>query len=281
MAKTEAELKAELERFERLVAEARVAVSSVLDLLEKAEERYRKEGGRRWGRIRDNIERALDLTKSRLNAYEQKSLAVKRQISGSPGATLPSAGTTAEADWEQSALDEMAEAEVLLPKNYLEVAERILAMPMEALQSLTLDQVAAMNAGFFEEGEAEIPSVPVKTDEVKKKSSLDERIERARQAKLARQSSSHRRGTSFSDQRKQKTLREAVGKVMKGEMKLLTAEEAEAVLSCYRMIVGRTEPTASDLRLRGALDPWMDDVRERLADIHRKELQSQRNRPRA
>lgn len=151
------------------------------------------------------------------------------------------------------------------------MAERILAMPLDMLGKLTLNEVAEMNNQLFEQGEEQPTSAPSNASEApSEKSRLAERIERAKQTREALAATRRSPEPSFAERRRQKTLRESVAKVMSGNSKALDLEEVAILLQCHESLTERASVTANDLRLKGILDGALESIQERGSELRRK-----------
>lgn len=271
---SEEKLREQISQLAALRNQAKAAVENVLQLLKKADERRLLEGERPWNRILDNLERALDLTRSRLTKYEQQIKECARQLHQIQEGLAPTASGAVPGDEEQAPPAAPLPQGVRLSKDHVQVAERILAMPLEVLGKLTLNEVAEMNDQIFGQGEEQPTRAPSGANEIPpKKSHLTQRIERAKQTREALAATHRPSEPSFAERRRQKTLRESVAKVMSGNSKALDLEEVEILLQCHKSLTERASVTANDLRLKGILDGALESIQERGSELRRKRAQ--------
>ena len=161
-------------------------------------------------------------------------------------------------------------------------AERILSMSLAELGNMTIDQAADMNVQMLEEPEAPVRAEPPASQTTgipPKQSALAARIERARQA---RESLDARRPASepgLLERRKQNLIRDAVAKIMAGNIQTLNIEEVEGVLQCYEAINERPGANDSDLRLKKLVEILLPRLQERASELRRKRAQTYTTRP--
>jgi hypothetical protein len=255
--------------------QAKVAVDNVLGLLKKADERRLQDGDRPWNRILDNLERALDLTRARLTTYGQLLKERQRQLeklqqSGVFQVAEPESGQDSlEERVLTHTLREVLPEDVLLPRDHIRMAERILAIPLDLLGKLTLEQAARMNAQIFEMAEAESRKGPQGSPaKLTTKSWLEERIAHAKQAREAL-ASNRRTETSFAERRRQAGLRKAVEKVVTGNINLLDLAETDLIVRCSKGLEDKPDKGENDLRLKGILDQSIEKVQERAAELRK------------
>ena len=271
---SEQKLREQIGQLEALRDQAKAAVENVLQLLKKADKRRLLEGERPWNRILDNLERTLDLTRSRLTKYEQQIKECTRQRRRiQEGLPAPTSGAVP-GDEEQATpgvLAALLPQGVRLPRDHVRAAERILAMPLDVLANLTLNEVAEMNDQLFEQDEEQPARVPSDAREApSKKSRLAQRIKRAKQTREALAATRRPPEPSFAERRRRKTLRESVAKVMSGNSKALDLEEVEILLQCHESLTERASVTVNDLRLKGILDGALESIQERGSELRRK-----------
>jgi len=260
--------------------QAKVAVDNVLDLLKKADERRLQEGDRPWNRILDNLERALDLTRARLTTYVQLLKERQRQLeklqqSGVFQVAEPESGQDSlEERVLTHTLREVLPEDVLLPRDHIRIAERILAIPLDVLGRLTLEQAARMNAQIFEMAEGESQKGPQGSPaKLTTKSWLEERVAHAKQAREAL-ASNRRAETSFAERRRQAGLRKAVEKVVTGNINLLDLAETDLIVRYSEGLEDKPNKGENDVRLKGILDQNIEKVQERAAELRRRRARS-------
>ena len=222
MSKSEVELTQEIERLEASRKEAIATISHVRMLLIKADQRRDEEGEHRWDEILDNLESTLDMGRSKLTACEQRLREVRDQLH-----QLQTTGSI-----EDTGIDsDSVEAVPALGEEGLKAAQQIMAMSVEDLRSLTLEEVADMHDELFRKAEAEkleaasksksAPKPKPKPESpapVARKTALDLRIDKARQAKEEREAA-RRKGTGFVERRKQSLLRAGMAKLLHGGLR--------------------------------------------------------------
>jgi hypothetical protein len=263
MPKREEQLVEEERRFAKLYAEAQAAEKNVRNLLDKADARRGKGNDRHWRQIVDNLENALDRARSSVTAYEQQLKEKQRQLSH--------LRETGQVPPTEEALNEAAACDVYMPGTMLP-AERILAMPLTELSFLTLDEVSAIHDQLVEETE-QLAAPEVKPPEpAPRKSALQERIERAQEARKNLAGNARPAVPTLVERRRQVVLREAIKKVTTGNMASLTLEEVEVALDSYRRLAG-TDLGESDARLKKFFEGHMEELKERLAEYRRKDVQ--------
>lgn len=294
MPRSKEQLKEDIRRLEQARVETEAALLNVRDLLAKADERRVIEGERRWNRILDNLEHTLDFTRSKLTACEQDLKRAQRELEALENNEPVAAPQAPSADKLRGPAVVMDDGEVInldhpFSGDYLQTADLILSMPLEALRSLTLDEVAAMHKKLVQEEpeesfDGDLPPPPPEPEmepsptplpsETVKHSFLEERIARAMQAKQAREAATRRQGQSFAERRRLKRLRDAVTKTSSGQIRALDLDEIDLVLACHQSVSSRREPTDSDQRLMSLIAPHIDALRQRAADLRKKRAQS-------
>jgi hypothetical protein len=281
MRRTQERLIREISELEVSRDQAKTAVDHVLDLLKKADSRRLSEGDRPWNRILDNLENALDLTRARLTTYEQLLKERRRDLEfilkneQQQEQESSASGTSIEEQVLIDTLREVLPEDVPIPKNHLLAAERILAMPLDQLGNMTLDEVERMNSQLFEENTAALQCSMVT---ITKKSWLEERVERA---KKARESISlvRRPEATFADRRRQVTLRNAIEKISLGNFKLLDLDEIDMLTKCTQGLESKPQKSDSDLRLISIIDRCTERINERASELRRRRAQSYARKP--
>jgi hypothetical protein len=275
MAKSIAQLRQEIAQFRALQDQAGDALATVKELLQEADERRVVEGEGCWDGIIDNLERTLHVTKSRLTTYEQDIKQKERELSHILE-TSPTGDALSTEEGEAPVPREIHATDILLPGERMQEAERILAIPLDVLGTLTLEEVAAMNAQLFEEP-AEVPQPattghPSTSKETPQKSHLAARIEQARQ-KRETLAATHKIECSLIERLTEKMLRDAMAKLVGGAIKSMTLEKIEVVQKRRRLLQERTEGSESDRRLRAILNAATAGLQERAAELRRKRAQ--------
>jgi len=270
MSKAEAKIREELRELEKRKAEADAAVVHILQLLETADERRKTEDERRWNRLLDHLENALDLTRSRVTMYVQEIRSRERQLDElrQTGVTPPSASSLAGSDLEEGIL-----SGAQLPTAHIQAAEQILAMSLEDLGNLTLEEVAALTERLHEGASAGFePGAPEPESgqsPPRKETALAARIEHAKQKRQALAAQHRAPPPSFQERRRQKLLRDAITNVKSGDMGSMTLEEIELVMNCHKAVAEREHPSESDVRLKDMLAPALGALDERAHDLRR------------
>jgi hypothetical protein len=283
--RTEERLVQEIKELEVSRDQAKAAVDNVLELLRKADLRRREEGDRPWNRILDNLERALDLTRARFTTYEQLLKERRRDLdflrqSGRTGAADPSANSPSIE--EQVLIDTLREVlpeDVPLPRNHILAAERILAMSLDVLGNLPLEEVASRNAQLFEDPEAETQKQSQDASAtVPKEGWLDARIARAKQTREAL-AAARRPESTFGERRRQVILRNAIEKVIVGNFNLLDLSEIDLVLQCAKIIGEKPSRDATDARLKSVIERSTAKLNERASELRRRRAQMYARKP--
>jgi hypothetical protein len=272
----EEELLREIQELEASRNQAKAAVDNVLELLKKADERRVQENDRHWDRILDNLERALDLTRARRTTYEQllkerqRDLEGVRQSGGPDPTDLANGLDSLEERVLVDTLREVLPENVPLPRDHVRVAERILAMPLDVLGNLTLDEVAKLNAQIFEMSEADQQKTPQGAPAmVMKKTWLDDRVAQAKHAREAL-AATRRSEVSFVEKRRQVQLRNAVEKIVSGNLQRLDLSEIDLITEYSKGLEEKIDKGESDLRMKKILDRNLDKVKERASDLRRR-----------
>jgi len=275
MAKSESELRAQLVRLEVHRQELRGSIEHVRELLDKADERRAAEGERRWNRVLDNLEAALDVARSKLTACEQQIKETDRRLHSlrETGAVADEGRSCASHDAE--AVRPAAALEDGVSVGSLEAAERVLALPVEQLGDLTLDQLAELHSHLFEgeSGEEAVAGQGVEQETAPpEKSALSTRIEEARRRGRHRVARARHPAASFVERRKQQLLRGAIGKATADKLSGMTLEEIELILDCHKALGGRESPSDGERQLLSQLESHVDALRARLAELHRERV---------
>ncbi len=206
------------------------AIVKIKGLLRKADRRRLSETGnhRKWDSVLDNLECSLDETKNRLEATSLQLTLVKRNIQemrefGVANPLPEIARDTAAADTNPA----------------FGVAKNILSMSIEDLANLSLEDVAKLHdeisvdfSGDFGLGDTDVGG----------------RLELANQT---RKNEAPPPGGPRADieNRRQKTLREAIGKFQRKDFEKITQEELQITLICHALLRRRVDPSPKDLRL--------------------------------
>lgn len=269
----EQRLKTDLVRLQTLHEQAKVALANVMDLLAKADARSAKEGERRWGRIVENLEDALQLAKARVTGYEQLVRQCEQHLE-----SLSRAGARAPEIFSAEEFEDILPDGLALPPDHMAAAERILGMSLDDLGSLTIEQVMNMNTQLYEQPPERAAPPPAPESEYERpRSALDMRIERARETReslaAARRQSQQ---PSFAERRRQKLLRDAITKISTGKTQMLDFEEIELLIHYHNGLVERVDKSESDVRLQSMLARIIPALEERASDLRRKRAQAYR-----
>ena len=285
MRTSEERLVQEIQELDASCDQAKVAVGNVFGLLQKADRRRIEGGDRSWNRILDNLKRALDLTRARLTKYEELLKERQRDLEQfrlSGQSRMPEQVNGLGSLEEQvliGTLRDVLPEDVPLPRDQIRAAERILAMPLEFLGNLTIEEVMHMNAQHFEEPESESQRPPQDSQSTITKSSwLEERIVRARQAREAL-AASHRPEPSCAERRRQMGLRNAIEKVATANFNLLDLPEIDLIMQCIKTIDEKPEKGGDDLRLRRLIDRNIEKLNERASELRRRRAQKYLRKP--
>ncbi|HOT51518.1 MAG TPA: hypothetical protein P5318_16655 [Candidatus Hydrogenedentes bacterium] len=277
MATHEAKLRADLARLQTLHEQAKAALANVVDLLDKADARRAKEGERRWGRIVDNLEGALQLAKAKVTGYEQRIRECEQHLEALARASVGT-GPKPLLEFVSAEFEDVIPEGMKLPPDHLAAAQRILGMSLDDLGGLTLEQVADMNAQLYEEP-PEPPKPPSPPEPERTRSALDERIEHAKEIRESLAARRSNQPPSFAERRRQKVLRDAIAKVMNGKIQTLDFEEVEMLVQCYNGIEERPDKSDNDTRLQAMLGRFLPAIQERASELRRKRAQTYRGRP--
>ena len=273
MAKTETELSEELLELEKSKVEAEGVVAHVRELLEAADMRRRSEDERRWNRVLNDLEDALDVTKARLTVFKQeirdrqRQLKELRETGATTASVSPASGLTSE---EEMLLDGS------LPEERVRAAEKMLAIPLADLGKLTLEDVAAMDIGLAASAEEDTEvqaQEPEPNGRGPRPAGLAARIEQAKQKRQAL-AAARRPSPSFQERRKQKTLRDAVAKIGRGAIKSMTLEEIELLTGFYHTVAERADANENDVRLKEMLEPVVKELDDQAHELRRKRARS-------
>lgn len=278
--RTEERLLREIRELEASRDQAKAAVENVRELLRKADARRLEEDRLPWGRIYDNLEKTLDLTRARFTTYEQLLKERQRdlaQLRNSGAASTSEQAAPVSTIEEQVLFDTLRDVlpeDVPLPKNHVIAAERILAMSLDVLGNMTLDQAASLNAQLFEAAEAEAAKGGQDASGTTTKQSwLADKIAHAKQTRealAARRSET----VTFADRRRNMVLRNAIEKVITANYNLLDLSEIELVLNYGKTITEKTEKSPNDLRLKGLIDACTGKLNDRASDLRRRRAQT-------
>jgi len=276
MAKGEIELQAELARLEEQRQVMQAALDNVRQLLDKADERRAVDGERRWDQILDNLEQALDLTGSKLTACEQQIKEAERRLRD----LLESGMEAGEGDEAPGAQGPVV-PEPMPPSGNLEGAKRILALPVDQLRDLTIEQLTRIHSHLFEadHGKAAAAQEAETPERSSLSARLSARIEEAQRSRRRRSARARRPAESFVERRKQHLLRGAITKATTDKLGGMTLEEIDLVLSWHKTLAERAEPTDSDRRLLGLLEPFIGDLKDRSSQLRHKQAQRKIRRP--
>ena len=278
--RTEERLLQEILELEASRDQAKAAVDNVRELLRKADAHRVEDERLPWNRIYDNLERTLDLTRARFTTYEQllkerrRDLEQLRSSGGAGTQEQPPPSSTIEEQMMIGALRDVLPEDVPLPKNHFLVAERILAMPLDLLGKMTLDQAAVMNAQLFEAAEIDAQKAAQEgAGAVTKQSWLEAKIARAKQAREAL-AAKRSETVTFADRRRNMILRNAIEKVITSNYTLLDLSEIELVLNYGKTIAVKPDKTPNDIRLKGIIEGSTGKLNERASELRRRRAQT-------
>ncbi len=274
MATQEAKLRTDLARLQTLHEQAKTALGNVKDLLDKADARRAKEGERPWGRIVDNLESALQLTKAKVTGFEQRVLQCEQHLEMLLRATAGT-GPKPQQRFTSAEFEDVIPEGMKLPPDHLAAAERILGMSLDDLGGLTLEQVADMNTQIYEEPPVALEPAPP-PEPARPGSALDTRIERAKEMRESLAARHQSLQPSFADRRRQKLLRDAIAKLLTDKIQTLDLEEIELLVQCHNGIEDRAEKSESDARLQTMLARYIPAMQERASELRRKRAQTYR-----
>jgi hypothetical protein len=219
-------------------------VERIVGLLARADERRLREphDARRWNSVIDHLETSLHDARARLGLVQAECDRVQHQLTGS-AAPPPPPPPPAPAAPQPAPTPELS-AE---PR---EAARQLLALDLDQLASLTMEQVSQLHS-HLREG-----AVPGAIEEMER---VAGRIELAIQSPAPPPGGTERRG--------QEVLRHAVGRLQLGEVGALSRREATLVLSCHELLERKLSPTPADERLKSLLAPHLPALRARVAEL--------------
>lgn len=216
-------------------------LQSVLDLLKKADERYKAEPANRamWNRVLNNLERSLVEIRARVQSSEialKKFEAEFRETAAFLAPAKPVAEVNAESmpPADADALESADRDPTLLS---MDAARRILARPVEEIADLTLQDVALLYDAVA--GENVAAAVP-------EDSQLMATLELANQIGAQSPAESME---SFQ----QTALRVAIEKIQNNQINTMTPAEERLTFACYELLSRRVRRTPKDERLRRIL----------------------------
>jgi hypothetical protein len=207
----------------------RSLVDHVRDLLGRADERRlaEPENRRRWNRVLDNLEVALDEAKARLERAEFRLAEARRRGTLSPSSS-PSEPETPAPEPELAAdVDACA----------FEAARRLLAAPLEEAERASLEQVALARNYLERHGNDG------------ERTSAERRL--AARVELAVQAQANARPASPDpyERRKQTMLRQAMNKALDGDLGGLTLREMDLLVGSYAVLLRRRDLSPKEERL--------------------------------
>lgn len=215
-------------------------VEKVHELLHRADERRRAEphNVRRWDSVVDHLETSLADARARLGLVEDELARVEQCLAPDARGTAPPPAPPPDPPAPPAAVE--------LSNEPREAARQLLALDLNQLAALTMEQVSQLHS------QLRAGAVPGAIEEMER---LAGRIEVANQTPAPASPGGERRG--------QEVLRHAVGRLQLGEADRLARREAALVLSCYELLDRKISPTPSDLRLKGLLEPHLPTLRVR------------------
>lgn len=261
--RTTKQIQQEFERVTELHQQSLEVIESLRALLVKADERLLEVKSRRWYRIIDNLEHALDESKARAAGYQQQLKVLERLLA--KGA----AGSASSVVIDDVAID--------VPIDHLNVAERILSLSIDQLRSLTLDEVAALHQGMFDADEdaKAVSAEPSPRDNRRSapKTVLEQRMERA--AKRREAFASHRvtAQPSFGERRRATLLKHALEKVSRQAHKTLDLDEIEALTVYHAELTRSANLTSHEQNLLETLTVIFPQIERHASDLRRKRIQ--------
>ena len=298
MALTEQRLLKELPEFEKELSARKATLDRVKDLLGKADRRFKEtENKRRWHLVLDNLEHALDEAKARVLHCELEierrkrkleELAARREHPVAPGAEPDKAAPAYEplALTEEQVIALQAAgvsvrdlsaadlSELELPSISQKGSERVLAIPLEELSQMTLDEVEQLHSQILTPIEEDMPQ-PAETSpapETSPQSPIEAPPRRPVASLRPRRQSRHDQA-SFYEQHKQRTLRNAVQKIRENRIDALTIEEIDLVNNTYERLSQQVSAATTDEELKNALGAAMEKLGDKCAELRRKRAQ--------
>lgn len=230
-------------------------VEHIRGLLARADERRAAEpqNARKWNKVLDNLEAALDEAKAKLEHCERRLEDERRRYDGVPGGNAFPDPTRQAAAPAAAPVDEgggsPAEAAA---------AQFLLSTPLETVESVPLEQVALAqnylawrNDAGHSDGE-------------------DRRL--AGRIELAIQGGNPTPPPSPSDseRRRQQALRVVVDKIAAGAVDSLTLREVDLAAACYAVLCRKPDADLSERRLKELLHRALLEVEQVLTNMRRK-----------
>jgi len=229
----------------------KATVDHVRSLLTKADEKRLSEPDnvRRWNKVLDNLESALDEAKARLAVLESRMNQAKLQVPSSSG------NTHSEGNLHKPAAAVSSDVPVTEPDAAALAAKSLLEAPLESVESAPLEQVVLARNYLNERNRSG------KANGEEKR--LAGRIELALQARDRTQAAPAISG-SVQERRQQQVMRLVIGKIVANRMDALTFSELEFVVSSYYVLTQRAELLPTEQRLLAVLSKAVAEI-ERLA----------------
>ncbi|HOZ49534.1 MAG TPA: hypothetical protein PLO37_13540 [Candidatus Hydrogenedentes bacterium] len=280
MTTSEERLRERLAVLEKQIVSRRETLDRIKDLLDKADVRAAStDNKRRWNHVLDDLESALDEAKTRLLRAELDAQRVRDRLedmragraSGATAADVTEGGEGSLVE-EQiltmlatgMSLDELTPesfARFDLPPDSREKADRVLAIPVDEISRMSLEDVERLHNELAASRGAGIEKTVVR----KRVTPLPETRRRLLD------SGADKTGRGFADKLRQKTLRDALDKIRSNRMDALTLDEIDAALISYERLV-------ADLRARSSQDnpaaeESLSKFEERYADLRRRRAQ--------
>lgn len=222
--------------------ETRGMVEKIRLILEKADARklQEPENRRHWDQVIDQLERSLLEMRGRLEHLEYQLTTLDQGVhaasNGIPTTTADSSGAPT----------------LVLSVNPEEALRKVLALSLEELSSLTMEQVGLLHAQLPQYAEA-LDKDGAERAEARIELANQLRPQRTESPEEARKPVSH-----FMERRRQFLLRAALDKVRAGRLPDITREEKTLIASCHEMLSRRVMPDERDKRLLRMLQEAVD-----------------------
>lgn len=255
-----------LDKLEKELQRQQAMVEHIRGLLARADEKRLKEPGetRKWNKILNNLETALDEAKARVQKCEREIQREHERVGFGPVPVLsPATTTTVERDARESR-SAVLTSPSNAPSSYSEGAEAaltILSAPLDAVENVPLEQVAMAQHYLLWRQDQGLTNGEDKR--------LEGRIELAIQGgAIAATSASE--PTSAQDRRSQHALRTIVDKVLSNQSHTLTVRELELAIDCYSILTRRASLAESEVRLKRLLETTIAIVARLSEEIKRR-----------
>lgn len=258
-----------LEELREVRSKREAELTYVRELLERADRRRQEDpaNARRWNRVLDNLEAALDEAKARLTQSEEQVRAKKRYVEETgPDADHATPDYPSESLSPETAVSPQEKAferwRRQSPRDPANAAACLLAAPFDAIGDLPLEAIALAQTYLASQMEHdEGPS--------ENRMRLAARIEVANQGKPGRLRLWKPKAHEKQDRRSQMMLRKAIEKLETDRIRDMTIEEINFAINCFLLLCQRMSADAGDERLKRILERGMARIDQECARIRR------------